>query len=290
MEIAERLGMLQDLARRVGWQAGDILLQVQRSGFDVQGSAESPVTTADLAANHHILTQLQQQLGTADFAYLTEETFKADAAIERRSTPWVWIIDPLDGTKDFINQTGEFAVHIALTYQGRPIVAVVACPSLGKLYSAVAGRGAFVEDRQGHRSLVRVSSKSALEEMILVASRNHRGIRLERLLDQLPIQSQTEIGSIGCKVAAIVEQQADLYLSLSGKSAPKDWDFAAPDLVLTEAGGQLTHFDQTPLIYNQADVNQWGAIIASNGISHSQLCQQLSEQLAEIDRTPDESP
>jgi 3'(2'), 5'-bisphosphate nucleotidase len=90
------------------------------------------------------------------------------------------------------------------------------------------------------------------------------------------------VGSVGGKIAAIVEQRADLYLSLSGKSAPKDWDMAAPELVLTEAGGRFTHFDGQPLRYAQGDPSQWGGRIASNGPQHDALCKLLQTELERL--------
>jgi 3'(2'), 5'-bisphosphate nucleotidase len=104
------------------------------------------------------------------------------------------------------------------------------------------------------------------------------------LLQQLPYKNQKHIGSIGCKIAAIVEHHADVYISLSGKSAPKDWDLAAPELILTEAGGEFTHFDGTPLMYNQPDVSQWGGLLASNGQCHAQLCKEAERILATLDK------
>ncbi len=221
-----------------------------------------------------------QLLGTTEFAYLSEETHQKQAIEERLGKPWVWIIDPLDGTKDFIQGTGEYATHIALTHKGRPILAVVACPGRGLLYSAIQGQGTYVETPDGDRRQMHVSRKSDPTELILVTSRNHRNEQLEHLVKQLPHLSQTAVGSIGGKLAAIVEQQADLYVTISGKSAPKDWDFAAPDLILTEAGGQVTGFDGLPLTYNQKDVNQWGGILASNGACHAMLCTTASRIMA----------
>ncbi|KAM3107463.1 3'(2'),5'-bisphosphate nucleotidase CysQ family protein [Phormidesmis sp. 146-33] len=280
-ELAEILA----IARSVGWGAADILLKAQHSTFGIEESGESPVTTADLAANQYILDSLQASLGTQDFAYLSEETFKNQPISARRGKPWVWIIDPLDGTKDFINKTGEYAVHIALTHEGRPLLAVVACPEFGKLYYATLGNGTFVETREDvHPKKLQVSDKTRPKDLTIVTSRSHRDDRLNQLVDQFPHKSQRQVGSIGCKIAAIVEHQADLYLSLSSKSAPKDWDFAAPDLILTEAGGSLTHFDNTPLLYNQDDVNQWGGLLASNGHCHAELCDRATQLLSEIDQ------
>ncbi|MEM1427393.1 MAG: inositol monophosphatase family protein, partial [Cyanobacteria bacterium P01_H01_bin.130] len=117
----------------------------------------------------------------------------------------------------------------------------------------------------------------------VVVSRSHRDDRFNQLIQKLPTGGQTAVGSVGGKIAAIVEQKADIYLSLSGKSAPKDWDMAAPELVLTEAGGKFTHFDGQPLIYNQGDPCQWGGRAASNGLCHEALCQAVTEILADID-------
>jgi 3'(2'), 5'-bisphosphate nucleotidase len=89
---------------------------------------------------------------------------------------------------------------------------------------------------------------------------------------------------VGCKIVAVLEKQADIYISLSGKSAAKDWDFAAPELILTEAGGEFTYFNGDPMIYNRGDVNQWGGVFASNGSFHESLCQKSIEILADIDQ------
>jgi 3'(2'), 5'-bisphosphate nucleotidase len=267
----DRLPALLDLARTIGWGAGDILHQAEQT-FKIETSGDSPVTSADLAANQHILSGLISALGETDFAYLTEETYSPEQT-DRLNHPWVWVIDPLDGTKDFINHTGDYAVHIALVHAGRPVLAVVAAPAKGKLYSAIVGQGTYGETKGGDRQRLRVSDRTDPSTMVLLASRSHRNEALEKLIEHLPHGSTESVGSVGGKVAAIVDRRADIYLSISGKSAPKDWDFAAPDLILTEAGGQITHFDGTPLIYNQQDVQQWGGILATNGQCHSLLCE-----------------
>lgn len=275
----DRLTELLNLTRSIGWQAAEILRQAE-ANFNVERSGDSPVTSADLAANHCILHGLQSALGSTEFAYLSEETHQTQAVEERLGKPWVWIIDPLDGTKDFIQGTGEYATHIALTHNGRPVLAVVACPGKNRLYSAIQGQGTYVETSDGDRRQRRVSRTSDPAELILVTSRNHRNEQLEHLVKQLPHRSQTAVGSIGGKLAAIVEQQADLYVTISGKSAPKDWDFAAPDLILTEAGGQVTGFDGLPLTYNRKDINQWGGVLASNGACHATLCTTANRVMA----------
>lgn len=273
------------IARSLGWGAAKILRAYYHGEGDpqlalqIQDKQEGPVTAADLAVNQYILQQLQDILGDESFGYLSEETYKAKipAPIPQE---WVWILDPLDGTRDFIDRTGEFAFHLALTHQGRPVLSVVACPELDKLYYASLGGGAFVETPDGTTQPLRVSTHDRLEQLAVVASRSHRDDRFNTLLANLACQSPIYVGSVGGKIAAIVEQRADVYISLSGKSAPKDWDMAAPELILTEAGGQFTHADGSPLRYNTGDVSQWGCLVASNGSCHRQLCDQINWLLA----------
>lgn len=287
----EGLEEIVAIARSAGWGAANILRSFYRGtsnggDLEINEQKDGPVTAADVAANHYILETLQTTLGTEDFGYLSEETYKSLSEPSRdslRHQPWVWIIDPLDGTRDFIDKTGEYAVHIALVHEGRPILAVVAWPEAEKLYYATLGGGTFVETPEGVTTPVCVSKRNAIADLSLVASRTHRDERFNQLLRHLPFKEKHYVGSVGCKIVTIIEQQADVYMSLSGKSAPKDWDMAAPELILREAGGQFTHFDGTPLLYNQGDINQWGGLMASNGHCHNSLCTQASEILAQID-------
>ena len=276
------------IARSVGWGASYLLRsyyssQLRSGDLEIKDKQGDPVTAADIAVSHYILERLQENLGDRDFGYISEETYNLES-YQQSSQPWVWIIDPLDGTRDFIEKTGEYAIHIALVKHGRPVLAVVAYPEAEKLYYATLGSGTFVETRDGKVTRKEISKRNKIEDFILVVSRTHRDERFNNLLQQLPYKNQKHIGSIGCKIAAIVEHQADVYISLSGKSAPKDWDLAAPELILTEAGGEFTHFDGNPLMYNQRDVSQWGGLLASNGQCHAQLCQEAERILASLDR------
>jgi 3'(2'), 5'-bisphosphate nucleotidase len=273
------------IACSVGWGAADILQSyyhgtAKNFDLEVQYKQNEPVTVADVAVSQYILEKLQGSLGNEDFGYISEETYKVQGALTQEL---VWIIDPLDGTRDFIQKTGEYAVHIALVKEKRPILAVVAVPEAEKLYYAIKGGGAFVETRQRQSQKIQVSSRENIQDLTVVVSRSHRNERLDYLLEKLPFANQKAVGSVGCKIATIVEQKADVYISLSGKSAPKDWDIAAPELILTEAGGKYTHFDGTPLEYNTGDINQWGAVLASNGQFHEELCQQGEAILGEFD-------
>ncbi|MUL38905.1 3'(2'),5'-bisphosphate nucleotidase CysQ family protein [Gloeocapsopsis dulcis] len=275
------------IARSVGWGASYLLRSyyqgdINEGNLEIKDKKDGPVTSADLAVSHYILDKLKSNLADEDFAYMSEETYKLQSP-EYFNKPWVWIIDPLDGTRDFIDKTGEYAVHIALVKDKRPVLAIVACPELEKLYYATLGGGTFAETRDGSVTPIKVSERNQAEDLTLVVSRTHRDQRFNQLLEHLPCKKQKFVGSVGCKIATIIEQEADVYISLSGKSAPKDWDMAAPELILTEAGGQFTHFNGDPLQYNTGDVNQWGGLMASNGHCHMQLCQEADRILAQID-------
>ena len=267
------LSLADILARTIelSWGAAAILKSYYRGSsenLEVRDKTEGPVTIADEAADRHLLAGLKAMCQDS-CGYLTEETHQVgDLELPQ---DWVWIIDPLDGTRDFIDKTGEYAIHIALTYQHHPVLAVVTLPESDRLYAAITGGGTWQIAADGIRVPVQLARDKKLTELIIVASRNHRGAELVRLLARLPCQQQLQVGSIGCKIAAILEHRADLYVSLSGKSAPKDWDLAAPELILTEAGGKFTHQDGSPLQYNHGDVSQWGCLIASSGEWHQQL-------------------
>ncbi|MEM7556264.1 MAG: 3'(2'),5'-bisphosphate nucleotidase CysQ [Cyanobacteria bacterium P01_A01_bin.84] len=279
----KNLEEILDIVRTTAWGASDILRSYYRGEGDrtlnVEYKKNEPVTAADLAVNAYILEKLQTALGTENFGYISEETYKSQQSFNQ---DYVWIIDPLDGTRDFIQKTGEYAIHIALVKDKTPVLAVVAIPEAEKIYYAIKGQGTRVETREGQIQIKQVSIQDNPQDLTLVVSRSHRNDRLEYLLKNLPCTNQKAVGSVGGKIVAIVEQTADLYISLSGKSAPKDWDMAAPELILTEAGGSFTHFDGRPLQYNTGDINQWGELLASNGKCHQMLCQKGESILAQF--------
>jgi len=305
-------------AKTIVWEAVDLLQTYYggegKSGAQTLSIRNYPgdlVTTADLAVNQYIVEALQRVFPDPAFGYLTEENDKSRMIPVSR--PWVWVLDPIDGTRDFIEKTGQFTLHLALLHGQVPLLALVAVPAEGKLYSAIKGQGAFVESRSPWNvvqnqskssqsqsqfesrsqsqsepesppllpSPVRVSSRYELTDLKLVIGRNGRYPRFATFLDAFPIKKRVWGGSLGYKIVQILEQKGDVYLSLSGRSAPKDWDLAAPDLILQEAGGKLSREDGFSLRYNQGDPSQWGCLIGSNGTCHSQLCEAANRILQE---------
>ncbi|MGA0364983.1 MAG: 3'(2'),5'-bisphosphate nucleotidase CysQ [Vulcanococcus sp.] len=289
----EEKQLLADL-RRLCWGAADILLAYGRGeqppyGFpkalSVDEGGEGPVSAADLAVNQWLLDGLAEAYPDAGWTLLSEETAKEQlTAGEPLDAEWLWILDPLDGTKDFLQGTGEYAVHLALVHRGEAVLGVVLQPLLEDLWFGLVPEGrAWRENRAGEQQPAQLSSRQALSEMVLVASRNHRDQRLEQLLEALALGDTKAIGSVGGKVATILRGETDVYISLSGKSAPKDWDMAAPEAVLKAAGGAFTHADGAPLRYNTGDVRQAGCLIASHGVSHQELCEKAAAAMARID-------
>lgn len=285
--------------RPLCWGAADILRAYARGevpphGFapvlSVEDGGEGPVSAADLAVNQWLLEGLQSAFPSAAWALLSEETAKEQLASGRPlAADWLWILDPLDGTRDFLAGTGEYAVHLALVQHGSPVVGIVLLPEREELWVGLLPQDpdqpgeAWCEDRAGLRSAPCLSDRATRSELVLVASRSHRDQRLEQLLAELAVGSSRAVGSVGGKVAAILRGEADLYVSLSGRTAPKDWDMAAPEAVLRAAGGAFCHADGQPLRYNTGDARQAGCLIASHGRLHHQLCELAAAAMAGID-------
>jgi 3'(2'), 5'-bisphosphate nucleotidase len=278
--------------RRLSWGAADILLAYGRGeqppyGFppalSVADGGEGPVSAADLAVNGWLLDGLERAFPNAPWTLLSEETAKQQLTPgEPLPAEWLWILDPLDGTKDFLQGTGEYAVHLALVHHQRPVLGVVLLPELEELWFGL-GSQAWRENRAGQQRPAQLSARRDPAELVLVASRNHRDQRLEQLVAALQVGQTRSIGSVGGKVATILRGETDLYLSLSGSSAPKDWDMAAPEAVLLAAGGAFSHADGRPLHYNTGDVRQAGCLIASHGPAHGELCRRAATCMATID-------
>jgi 3'(2'), 5'-bisphosphate nucleotidase len=295
--IAEE-ALLQSL-RPLCWGAADILRAYGRGeapphGFppalEVEQGGDGPVSAADLAVNQWLIEGLARSWPDAPWILLSEETAKEQLASgEPLPSDWLWILDPLDGTRDFLQGTGEYAVHLALTHLGAPVLGMVLLPEMDELWigileqDATGGGRAWCENRAAERRPPRLRPVQRLEELVLVASRNHRDARLEQLLAALPIADRRAMGSVGGKVATILRGESDLYVSLSGRTAPKDWDMAAPDAVLRAAGGGFSHADGRSLAYNRGDARQAGCLIASHGPLHPQICACISEAMAGID-------
>jgi len=236
---AELLPDLLDLAQK----AGLAILEVYASDFSVQDKADdSPLTRADMASHHLLVAGLRHL--TADCPILSEESAVIPFA-ERTSWSRYWLIDPLDGTKEFIKRNGEFTVNVALIDNHQPILGVVYVPVSGVTYFAAKGHGAFVQRADGATKPIKTRALGD-DPIVAVASRSHRGPEVDDFLEKLGDYEVVSIGS-SLKICLVAEGKADIYPRLGPTS---EWDTAAAQAVLEEAGGKLTNLNLQPLPYN----------------------------------------
>ena len=237
------LAPLLDIAR----SASEQIMRIYATDFDVAVKADaSPVTEADLAAHRVIVADLKRI--TPDLPVLSEESADIPYA-ERRRWDSYWLVDPLDGTKEFISKNGDFTVNIALVQGGEPIVGVVHVPATGLSYYGCLGVGAFRRDRDGQASPIRVRPLIPNAPVKVVASRSHRGELLDGYLAKLGAHTTVSRGS-SLKFCLVAEGAADVYPRLGPTS---EWDTAAGHAVLTAAGGRVIGMDGAPLRYNTKD-------------------------------------
>lgn len=216
-------------------------------------SANAPVTAADRAANDSIVAGLRAAF-PADYI-LSEES--ADDK-ERLGASRVWVVDPLDGTKEFLAENGEFSVMIGLVEDGRPVLGVVYLPATNVLYSAELGGGATVE-RLGTRSPLQCLYVNS-NPLRMVTSRSHADPLLEDVQARLQITDVHPSGSVGIKCALIAETERDLYIHPGPYL--KEWDTCAPEIILREAGGDVVDCTGAPLTYNKLVPVQTHGIVA----------------------------
>jgi 3'(2'), 5'-bisphosphate nucleotidase len=240
---------------------------------------ESPVTKADLEANDLIIRSIKEKYKDISWEILSEETVKIESENIDIKAKWLWVLDPLDGTKDFIQGTENYALHLALNYKQNPSIGIVLIPGKDELWVS-NGIEVWYEGKDGLQRKPKLSNNVNLSEMTLVTSKNHNNEVLKRLIEKINCKKVLVMGSIGCKITSILRGESDLYicLSLPGKSSPKDWDFAAPAALLKAAGGAITYLDNKELVYNQPKFEQKGIIVASNNrLNHEKVCLKIKE-------------
>ena len=291
--------LIEDL-RIYSWQAADILLNYSDKINDSNDKDEvfksvdlnNPVTEADLKVNEIIIKNIKKKYSDIDWDLLSEENVKLNSKLSEFDSDWLWILDPLDGTKDFIQGTGNYAMHLALNYKGKPYIGIVLIPSKNELWIAV-GKKVWCERRKNKsfekHLLISNKSRKSLRDMVLVTSKNHINDNLNRLIEKINFKKVINMGSIGCKIASIIRGESDIYISLSlpGKSSPKHWDFAAPEAILKAAGGAITKIDNQDLFYGKPNFEQGGIIVASNdNLRHEIICLQLRELIKKYELYP----
>lgn len=260
-----------DAAIELAISAGRVVLEKRGKAAVKTKAGGEPVTEADLAANHLIVEGLKARF--PDDAILSEETVSDDSRLKASR---VWIIDPIDGTREYIEGTDDFAVQIGLCVDGEPVAGVVNQAAAHRLYWAVAGEGAWLDDpRNGARKTRRlaVSTVGDPTRMKLTISRWHRSKKHAAIHEIVKPAELIPAGSIGVKMGLVSQGLADLYLHPSTRCA--EWDTCGPDIVLRESGGAVTDFFGAPLRYNQPDPHHPIGVAASNAVSHASILKSL---------------
>jgi 3'(2'), 5'-bisphosphate nucleotidase len=198
---------------------------------------------------------------------------------ERLGKPRVWMVDPIDGTRDFIYGESNFVVMVGLIVDGRPAVGAVGHPLSGHVYAgATDGGGAWREDQGGARTPLHTSTLSSPPDIRLVASKSHRTARIDAVKRALQITDEINVGSIGLKIGLVTEALRDLYVYLGGRT--KIWDTCGPEAILLAAGGRMTDIDGRPLVYDRPDLYNRRGIVASNGPLHDFVIEALAPIVA----------
>ncbi len=223
--------------------AGNAILAVRAKGLDVREKADrSPVTEADETAEQIILAVLDEI--TPAIPVVAEESVARDGAPEV-GAPWFWLVDPLDGTKEFIAGRDEFTVNIALIEDGSPIMGIVYLPALDELYLGIPGRGAWRQQRDDTTSQAIAVRHPPAEGLTVLASRSHRTPEVDAYLEHLTVAGLRAVGS-SLKFCVLASGGADLYPRF-GRTM--EWDTAAGDAVLRAAGGRVETIDGAPMRY-----------------------------------------
>ena len=263
----KELEALKRALRAAGWAVmkfyGQEDLEVRDKGED------NPVSAADLASEKALLEVF------SDFGYglLSEES---EDDLKRLKAERVWVMDPLDGTKDFINQTGDFTIMVGLVEAGEVILGGVYKPNEDRLFYAVRGEGAFVEEAGKVREL-RVSDRKESSNWRLLVSRFHLRDEEVELSKGLGITEMVKSGSAGLKACRVAADEADLYVNTSeGKTY--EWDICAADLIVTEAGGKVTDLDGKVIAYNKRDPRNMRGFLVSNGLAHERVLREIRRE------------
>ena len=246
-------------------KAGEKIIEIYNTDFTSEKKDDdSPITQADIESNKI----LKEVLGETGISILSEE----DADDKKRlSEEKIWIIDPLDGTTDFVNRTGEFTVMAGLVEKQKSILGIIYWPMKKKMYLAESGKGAFCHDEEWEN--IEVSMMSEMQNCHALVSRHHLSEKEKKLLDEMEISVVTSIGS-SLKVTEIASGDAEIYLTTTNKM--KQWDTCASNCIISEAGGKMTDISGKEMVYNTESVHHENGILVTNGLIHQDALDAIS--------------
>lgn len=244
---------LLELAKNAAIKAGKVVLDIYESGEfkSYQKADESPVTSADYKANEIIMEILQAQ--TPDIPIMSEES-KNGLLADRAHWHRYWLIDPIDGTQEFIARSGDFAVNIALIENNAPVMGVIYWPPGETLYYARKGHGAFKESPIGTKQIHVRKFASLTDDVIMIAiSRRQSRDKIMCRMNESRTYQTMPLGSCSLKSCFIAEGKADLFLRMG---VTGEWDTGASQCIVEEAGGNILDAHFVPLTYNQRNTTE----------------------------------
>jgi 3'(2'), 5'-bisphosphate nucleotidase len=251
---------------RIASEAARVIMEVYAHPFDVDYKGpQDPVTEADRRANALICERLEQEFPGVP---IVAEESEPSTFSEFRKSDRVFFVDPVDGTREFVDRNGEFAVMIGLLEGSRAIAAVIDAPARGDVFAGWVGEGAF-RIRNGQKEAIRVSDVLDVTQSRLVGSRSQRGPELERALARLNPRELQTMGSAGLKSTLVASAHVEAYIAPG--YAGQRWDACAGDALVTAAGGKLTDTHGDPIDYRAPSLRNDRGLIASNGWIHEAL-------------------
>ncbi len=244
-------------------KASKVVMEIYNSKFTTSlKNGDELITEADIKSNQIILNSLSE----SNHPTLSEES--KDDLEKRLDAKKVWIVDPLDGTTDFVNKTGEFTIMIALVEDHIPILGVISNPSQNILYIAQKGQGAYSVSNNDVWKRLWVTTTDELTNCKAVGSRFHQTDKEHNFLKELNISQFTSRGS-SLKAIDLCLAEADLYFTFTSKM--KQWDTCASNCIVIEAGGKFTDMNGNVLKYNIENLNHENGLLVTNGIIHNKI-------------------
>ncbi|MBT3956530.1 MAG: 3'(2'),5'-bisphosphate nucleotidase CysQ [Nitrosopumilus sp.] len=256
-----------DIAIKAAQEASNVILDIYQKDYNISTKTDnSPVTDADLESNKII----NKILSNTKYSILSEEDVDDQS---RLSKDMIWIVDPLDGTSDFIDKTGEFTIMIALIQNKKPILGVIAWPTEKTLFVAQKNCGAFrySNDKWDKISVTKIEN---LSKCRTIGSRHHLSDKEKEFIKKIGIKDFSSIGS-SLKVGKISSGEAEVYITTTDKM--KEWDTAASYCIITEAGGKMTDMLGNELTYNNKNVYHQNGILVTNGFIHNKIVNEFKK-------------
>ena len=264
-DFSHQLQTAVNLAR----QAGRLIWKIYSTDFSVAFKGKSdPVTEADRRANDLIVEGLQRKF-PQDLIIAEESPLPQDPP----HTDFVWYIDPLDGTKEFIAKNGEFSVMIGLALKGKACLGVVYRPDKDILYMGISEQQSWIEFA-GEKKPIQTNSHTNPQDLSLVVSRSHRHASMEEIKTAIGLHHEIISGSVGLKIGLIANGQAEVYIEPGSYTSA--WDACAPEAILRGAGGRFSDIFGNSIHYHPTNLKNKDGLVGTNGKCHDRILQAIS--------------